>query len=113
MSLFGNKKGACSCANHCNANIAPQMETKTLDGADIKILGSGCAKCNTLQVNTHKALQELGIDTSIDHVHDFLEIAKYGVMTTPALVYNGKVLSYGKVLKTDEIISLIQQAQQD
>ena len=45
------------------------------------------------------ALTELGMDTSIDHVTDFTQIAAYGVMTTPALVVDGKVVSYGKVLK--------------
>ncbi len=45
------------------------------------------------------ALTELGMDTSIDHVTDFAQIAAYGVMSTPALVVDGKVVSYGKVLK--------------
>ena len=48
------------------------------------------------------ALTELGMDTSIDHVTDFTQIAAYGVMTTPALVVDGKVVSYGKVLKKEE-----------
>ena len=48
------------------------------------------------------ALTELGMDTSIDHVTDFIQIAAYGVMTTPALVVDGKVVSYGKVLKKEE-----------
>ena len=47
------------------------------------------------------ALTELGMDTSIDHVTDFTQIAAYGVMTTPALVVDGKVVSYGKVLKKE------------
>ena len=55
------------------------------------------------------ALTELGMDTSIDHVTDFTQIAAYGVMTTPALVVDGKVVSYGKVLKKDEAKALIQK----
>ena len=56
------------------------------------------------------AQAELGMDTAIDHVTDFTQIAAYGVMTTPALVVDGKVVSYGKVLKKDEAKVLIQKA---
>ncbi|MCP1109826.1 thioredoxin family protein [Lachnospiraceae bacterium PAL227] len=76
--------------------------------ATIKILGSGCKKCNELEANTKSALEQLGMDIPIDHVTDFAEIAAYGVMTTPALVYNDKVLSYGKVLKAGEVVKLLQ-----
>ena len=74
------------------------------------MLGSGCAKCNTLEDAVRAALAELGRDTAIDHVTDFAQIAAYGVMTTPALVVNGKVVSYGKVLKKDEVKALLQKA---
>ena len=50
------------------------------------------------------------METSIDHITDFAQIAAYGVMTTPALVVDGKVVSYGKVLKADEAKALIQKA---
>ena len=49
------------------------------------------------------------MDTAIDHVTDFAKIAAYGVMTTPALVVDGKVVSYGKVLKTDEVVRILQK----
>lgn len=49
------------------------------------------------------------MDTTIDHVTDFSQIAAYGVMTTPALVVDGNVVSYGKVLKTDEVVNLLQK----
>ena len=78
--------------------------------AGIKVLGSGCAKCNALEDAVRAALAELGRDTAIDHVTDFAQIAAYGVMTTPALVVNGKVVSYGKVLKKDEAKALLQKA---
>ena len=58
---------------------------------------------------TRAALAELNMDTTIDHVTDFSQIAAYGVMTTPALVVDGKVVSYGKVLKKDEVKALIQK----
>ena len=49
------------------------------------------------------------MDTTIDHVTDYAQIASYGVMSTPALVVDGKVISYGKVLKTEQIIALLQK----
>ena len=60
----------------------------------IKILGSGCKKCETLEKNTVEAADELKLNLSIEHVRDFGEIVKYGVMSTPALVINEKVVSY-------------------
>mgnify|MGYP002410113398 CR=1 FL=1 len=57
-----------------------------------------------------KLQRKQGMDTTIDHVTDFAEIAAYGVMTTPALVVDGKVVSYGKVLKTDEVVKILQKA---
>lgn len=76
----------------------------------MKVLGSGCAKCNELEDNVKKALEQLGMETSIEHVTDFNVIAAYGVMTTPALVVDEKVISYGKVLKVNEAVELIQKA---
>ncbi len=49
------------------------------------------------------------MDSAIEHVTDFAQIAAYGVMSTPALVIDGKVVSYGKVLKTDEVVSILQK----
>ena len=49
------------------------------------------------------------MDTSIDHVTDFAKIAAYGVMTTPALVVDGKVVSFGKVLKPDEVAAILRK----
>ena len=74
-----------------------------------QVLGSGCAKCNALEEAVREALTELNMDTTIDHVTDFAQIAAYGVMTTPALVVDGKVVSYGKVLKREEAKALIQK----
>ena len=76
-------------------------------GASVKILGSGSDKCNQLEKATKEALTELGMDSAIDHVRDFALVASHGVMTTPALVVDGKVVSYGKVLKKDEVIKLL------
>lgn len=112
MSLFGKKKEenkGCCCGGSCDAETMAKAETAKTEGAAVKILGSGCKKCNELEANTKEALKQLGMDTTIDHVTDFVQIASYGVMTTPALVVNGKVVSFGKVLKTDEVVKILQK----
>ncbi|MGN0185052.1 MAG: thioredoxin family protein [Aristaeellaceae bacterium] len=106
MSFLGfgkkvEKKGCCG----------PEAAQSTGEaGCSVKILGGGCAKCNQLEAATVEALGELGMDTRIEHVRDFAEIAAYGVMTTPALVVDGKVVSYGRVLKKEEVVRILKEA---
>ncbi len=76
----------------------------------IKILGSGCKNCVALKENTEAALKETGIDAEVVKVQDMKDIVSYGVMQTPALVIDEKVMSFGKVLKTNEIIKLLEKA---
>lgn len=97
MALFGKKK----------KEKENELKSNDIESA-VKVLGSGCAKCNQLEAATKEALKQLGMDTTIQHVTDFAEIAAYGVMTTPALVVDGKVLSYGKVLKVEEVVELLE-----
>ena len=73
----------------------------------IKILGSGCSKCIMLADNTRRALDNMGRDAEIVKVTDFAEIAAYGVMSTPGLVVDEKVVSTGKVLSAEEIGRLL------
>lgn len=75
----------------------------------IKILGSGCKSCVALTENTKEALKELAMEAEIIKVTDFAEIAAFGVMTTPALVIDEKVVSFGKVLKPKEVIKIIEK----
>jgi len=74
----------------------------------IKILGSGCKNCVALKENTEGALRETGIQAEIVKVEDFREIMKYGIMTTPGLVIDEKVVSYGKVLKPKDIVKILE-----
>lgn len=74
----------------------------------IKVLGSGCKSCVTLTENTKTALEEMDIEAEIVKVTDFKEIMAYGVMSTPTLVVNEKVISVGKVLKPREIIKVLE-----
>lgn len=73
----------------------------------IKILGTGCANCKKLEQNAKDAVNELGIDADVVKVEDFRDIAKYGVMRTPALVIDEEVKIVGKVAKVEEIKALI------
>lgn len=111
MRLFSKKKEeakSCCCERNCTPETMTQAEVSKSD-AGVKVLGSGCSKCNALEDAVRAALTELGMNTTIDHVTDFSQIAAYGVMTTPALVVDGKVVSYGKVLKKDEVKTIIQK----
>ena len=74
----------------------------------IKILGSGCKKCVTLTENTKTALEKLGQQAEVVKITDFAEIAAHGVMSTPALVIDDKVVSVGKVLTAGEVEALLQ-----
>lgn len=113
MSLFNKKrKEIITKASCCNGNLKDET-TKSYypspKDLEIKILGGGCAKCKQLENATKTALEQLGMDTAIEHVTDFVQIASHGVMTTPALVVNDKVVSYGKVLKVNEVKKIIKQ----
>lgn len=114
MALFGKKNKeekatSCCCGGNCDSESMAKAETAKAEGASVKVLGTGCAKCNALETATKAALEQLGMDISIDHVTDFSQIAAYGVMTTPALVIDGKVVAYGKVLKVEEVVQILQK----
>ncbi len=112
MALFAKikkKEEPSCCCGSCDAESMAKAESAKAEGVSIKILGSGCAKCNQLEAATKAALEQLGMDTTVDHVTDFSQIAAYGVMTTPALVVDGKVVSYGKVLKAEEVVRILQK----
>ncbi len=74
---------------------------------DIKVLGSGCKKCQALEANAKEAVESLGVDATISKVTDYNDILSYGVMTTPALVVDGKVVLSGQVPKAKQIEKLL------
>lgn len=69
----------------------------------IKILGTGCAKCQRLEQLTREVVAELGIDAQFDHVRDMPAIMAYPVMSTPALVINEEVMVFGRMPSKEEI----------
>jgi small redox-active disulfide protein 2 len=70
---------------------------------DIKVLGPGCQKCQQTEKNVKEAVAESGVDAKVDKVTDVMEIARYGVFGTPAVVVDGEVKSVGKIPTKDEV----------
>ncbi len=110
---FGKKKEKTSCCSCCQEKCETLKDEATANNIakepGIKVLGSGCKKCSTLEKNVKDALCMLNLQEKVAHVKDFAEIAGYGVLTTPALVIDGEVVVTGRVPEEKELRSLIQQ----
>lgn len=78
---------------------------------EIKVLGTGCSKCKTLEKLTRDAVAESGISAEIEKVEDIYKIMSYGVMSTPALVVNQKVVVSGRVPSVAEIKDILAKNQ--
>jgi small redox-active disulfide protein 2 len=76
---------------------------------EIKVLGPGCAKCQTTEKNVKEAVAESGVDAKVDKVTNLLEIAKFGVFGTPAVVVDGEVKSVGKIPSKEEVKKWIEK----
>lgn len=100
MGLFKKKETAneptCSCGGACSGSESRNR------GARVKVLGPGCKSCHILHEN---AVAALGTE-NVDYVTDMAEIAATGIMSFPALMVDGKVVSTGKVLSPEEISAL-------
>ena len=94
MKLFGKKES---------------VQTGTGNEA-VKVLGGGCANCHALEAAAKAALTELGEAAKVGHITDFGQIAACGVLHTPALMVDGKVVSSGRVLTKEEAKDLIRKA---
>ena len=70
---------------------------------EIKVLGTGCAKCTSLEKVTRKAVEELNLEATVEKVEDIQKIMEYAVMRTPALVINEKVVISGQLPKISEL----------
>lgn len=128
MGLFGKKKEKEAPACACNGN-APEMEAESMengccgntDAAEtcckeaesgiccMKVLGSGCKSCHELYENSQKAVSDMGLSVEVEYVTDMEKVVSYGVMSTPALVVNEKVVSMGKVLKPVDVEKLLRK----
>jgi len=75
----------------------------------IEVLGPGCNNCERLEKNTREAIAMAGIDAEITKVTDYAEIMAYGIMSTPGLVIDGKVVSYGRVPSAGDIAAWLSE----
>lgn len=76
---------------------------------EIRILGTGCPRCNEVEKRTMNALAELSVAADVQKVKEIKEIAKYGILGTPGLVINGKLKSSGRIPSLEEIKAWIQE----
>lgn len=126
MALFGNKKKEeekntpCCCygtsetaeaSEACcdsSQNTAETCCGETVDGiCCIKVLGAGCKSCHEQYENAKKAVAEMGLDIEVEYITDMEKVMSYGVMSMPAIVVNDKIASVGRVLKTADVIKLL------
>jgi len=81
----------------------------TLRKMEIKILGTGCAKCKTVEKLTREVVEKNGIEATVTKIEDIMEIMKYNIMSTPAIVVNEEVKVKGRVPSADEILAILKQ----
>ncbi len=79
-----------------------------MNSIKVEVLGTGCKKCQQLESNVRDAIAKLNLEAEVLHITDPVEIAKRGVISTPALTVNGKVVGKGKVMTSEEIQPLLQ-----
>lgn len=113
MGLFDkvfNKKEEgtrCNCKGGCAERVEQNNQTAT--GARFIVLGACCKKSTETFENTKIAVKEMGFSDEVVNIGDMAQIANYGVMSTPALVIEGKVVSYGKLLKVEDVKKIIEK----
>lgn len=76
---------------------------------NIKILGTGCKRCKALEQNVREAISSAQVNATVEKVEDIPSIVRYGVMSTPALTIDDKIVSAGKVLSVDEVKGLLKK----
>ncbi|PVX51814.1 small redox-active disulfide protein 2 [Balneicella halophila] len=86
--------------------IGDKLRTKIMSKS-IKVLGTGCAKCQSVTKVVKDAISENNIDATVEKVEDMMEIMKYNVMVTPALVIDGEVKIKGRVPSKDEVLKFL------
>ncbi len=113
---FGKKKDAatstCSCGCGCANEETVVKATECCGGSVngiccIKVLGAGCKSCHEQYEYAEQAVKELGLSVEVEYITDMQKVMEYGVMSMPAIVVNEKVVSMGKVLKSDDVAKLL------
>ncbi len=120
MGLFGfgkKKEKSCECnkpvqeaPKGCGCGSGSDCSTQNADGAEIIVLGACCKKSSETFENVKTAVSEMGLSEQVVNIGDMAQIAKYGVMSTPALVLKGKVVAMGTLIKVEQAKELIKKA---
>jgi small redox-active disulfide protein 2 len=84
-------------------SIGEKVEEETIAGLQVLILGPGCARCSSLETNVRNVMAKMNLAGELTHIEDVKEIGRYGVMGTPALIINGKVVAVGSVPEKKKI----------
>ena len=103
--------------NGCCCASAPEAEERTScfcgssanSISSIKVLGAGCKSCHEQYENVKTAVKSIGLSAPVEYITDMEKITAYGVMSMPAIVVNGQVVSMGKVLKTADVEKLLRK----
>lgn len=107
----GRNKRPCCCATSEvseNNGAAKTCCGETVTGiCCIKVLGAGCKSCHEQYENAKKAVAEMGLDIEVEYITDMEKVMAYGVMSMPAIVVNDKIASMGRVLKTADVVKLL------
>lgn len=90
--------------------LGQEVEEEAVAGMQVVILGPGCAQCSSLETNVRNVMAEMNLAAELTHVTDAKEIGRYGVMGTPALIINGKVVAVGSVPEKKKIQQWLAEA---
>ena len=115
---FGKKKDeeknipVCACSCSCPTSETEEVTNdcclEVKDGiCCIKVLGAGCKSCHKQYENAKQAVKDMGLFIEVEYITDMQKVMEYGIMSMPALVVNEKIVSMGKVLKPNDIITLL------
>lgn len=115
MSLFNfekkkeeKKTPACDCPTNEVKNITNNCCGESVNGIRcIKILGAGCATCHQQYEYAKEAIKSMELSVEVEYITDMPKVMEYGVMSMPAIIINEKVVSQGKVIKSADIIKLL------
>lgn len=116
---FGKKKEekktpvptcSCGCLTSETEQITNDCCLEAKEGiCCIRVLGAGCKSCHQQYENAKQAVKNMGLSIEIEYITDLQKVMEYGVMSMPALVVNEKVIAMGKVLKANEVVTLLRK----
>ena len=92
-----------------NKSLGRPYEEEASGELEIKVLGPGCARCDKLERDAMEVMSEMALPGDLEHVRDVKEIGQYGVMGTPALVINGKVMCVGEIPSKEKIRTWLEE----